>query len=79
MICGLVILLTASCGAVRSLPKNSPPLVLTLKMTHDADISFTSVRGQITLKNQSDSNLLVNSRLLVLPQQAPPNWQKCFC
>lgn len=69
---GLALLLLTSCNTVSSWSRNAHPLVLTLEITADNDTSFESIRGQIILKNQSDSDLLVNGRLLVLPQQAPP-------
>jgi hypothetical protein len=74
--CGLLLLLITSCGAVPPLSKNANPLNLTLKITHDAGSSFESFCGQIILKNQSDSDLLVNDRLHILPQLAAPNFSE---
>lgn len=72
VIFGIALVLLTACNAFLPPSKNPNSLELTLKITADDDTSFESIRGQIILKNKSDSDLLVNSRLLVLPQPFPP-------
>jgi len=70
----LLLLLATSCNPVSSSIRNTNALVLTLKITRKNETPFESILGQIVLKNQSDSNLLVNTRLLVLPQEVSPTF-----
>jgi hypothetical protein len=64
---GFVLLLLTACSSV----ENSP-LELKLELRDHEVHSIEEVRGLVYLTNQSDSSLLVHSRLFLLPLQASP-------
>ena len=67
---GLFLILTVSCSISLS---QKAPLDLKLELRESEVHSVNEIRGVITLTNQSDSPLLVHSRLHISPQQAPPS------
>ena len=65
---GLLLILSVSCN-FSSFQK--APLDLKLELRENEVHSVNEIRGSISLTNQSDSALLVHSRLHISPQQAP--------
>jgi len=70
LICGITLLLQASCNTISS--KNANPLMLTLEMDQHEISSFTDIQGYIYLLNQSDSSVLVHKRLYYFTFPIPP-------
>ena len=59
LISGLLLLLLTSCDAISSQYKDAHPLILKLEIAQREVNSFEDLYLQVSLKNQSDSSVLV--------------------
>lgn len=71
LICPVFLLLTA-CKTFNA-SNNPNSLILNLEIKHDQDSTFKSFKAQLTLRNKSNSGLLINRRLLAIPLSVPPD------
>lgn len=70
---GMILLFLIGCSSA-SVSKESAPLVLKLEIAKHEVQSFSELKCQVTLTNQSTSGMLVNRRLFMLPYPAPSSW-----